>query len=157
PPGALAERIKLRMDFAEAWPRGALGPVFEVRPTGTTFAVPVTFIYRYQPADISPVAPSAVRLAVATGSTWDRLPTHVDAAQGTASAQTTHLSTYGLVGPEGAADASVDAAEGGACATAMCSGSVRDGCCPGACTPLLDADCPGCGNGRLEPGETCDP
>ena len=39
PPGALTERLKLSMDFAEAWPRGALGPVFEVRPTGTNFAV----------------------------------------------------------------------------------------------------------------------
>jgi hypothetical protein len=33
----------------------------------------------------------------------------------------------------------------------------RDGECPTGCTPTSDSDCPGCGNGRLDPGERCDP
>jgi hypothetical protein len=38
--------------------------------------------------------------------------------------------------------------------TACASG---DGCCPGGCNSLLDADClPRCGNGVIEPTETCD-
>lgn len=33
-----------------------------------------------------------------------------------------------------------------------------DGCCPKGCTALNDNDCkPVCGNGTVEPGETCDP
>ncbi len=33
-----------------------------------------------------------------------------------------------------------------------------DGCCPAACNMLTDPDCPAtCGNGVVEPGETCDP
>ena len=32
-----------------------------------------------------------------------------------------------------------------------------DGCCPAGCSAMNDGDCAGCGNGRLEPGETCDP
>jgi hypothetical protein len=32
-----------------------------------------------------------------------------------------------------------------------------DGQCPASCTAATDADCTGCGNGRLENGETCDP
>ncbi len=33
-----------------------------------------------------------------------------------------------------------------------------DGCCPAACTTITDSDCsPTCGNGVVEPGETCDP
>ena len=44
PPGALTTRVHLTIQFAEAWPTGALGPVFEVRPTGTMFAAPVTFV-----------------------------------------------------------------------------------------------------------------
>ena len=33
-----------------------------------------------------------------------------------------------------------------------------DGCCPAGCTANTDSDCsPTCGNGVVEPGETCDP
>lgn len=37
------------------------------------------------------------------------------------------------------------------------SGNVRDGCCPNGANLNTDADCAGCGNGRLDPGELCDP
>src|SRR5438552_10331659 len=123
PAGALATRVHLTIELAGAWPAGALGPVFEVRPSGTTFAVPATFVYRYLPADIAPVAPPNVRLAVASGATWTRLATDVDATSNTATSHVTHLSTYGLVGPESMPDASVDAGDGGdadRCAVATC-------------------------------------
>ena len=66
------------------------------------------------------------------------------------------------------ADTSVDVAssdagmdmsgnEAGACASAVCGGTVRDGCCPVGCSAATDSDCAGCGNGRVETGETCDP
>lgn len=32
-----------------------------------------------------------------------------------------------------------------------------DGLCPSRCTPSTDTDCAGCGNGRVEGAETCDP
>lgn len=51
-------------------------------------------------------------------------------------------------------DAMVPGAE---CAKKACSGAVADLCCPSACTAATDIDCGGCGNGRMEPGETCDP
>jgi hypothetical protein len=43
------------------------------------------------------------------------------------------------------------------CAAATCDRTKADGCCVAGCTPLTDVDCAGCGNGRLEPGEACDP
>jgi len=43
------------------------------------------------------------------------------------------------------------------CATMACSGATADACCPAACTSLTDVDCAGCGNGMIDPGETCDP
>jgi hypothetical protein len=158
PPGALTTRVHLTMEFASAWPKGALGPVFEVRPTGTTFAAPATFVYRYDLADLAPFGPAGVRLAVATGASWTRLTSVVDTTAGTISAQTTHLSTYGLVAPE-TTDASVDAGpvDAGRCVGAVCSGTIADTCCPTGCTALTDVDCTGCGNGRIEAGETCDP
>ena len=166
PPGALGVRLHITITTAEAWPAGALGPVFEVRPSGTRFAVPATFVYRFQAADIAPFAAATVRLAVAEGPSWNRFATVVNVAMGTATAPTTHLSTYGLVGPEGpgvdgGADRSEDARDAGqdasACTAAACSGTVIDGCCPSSCTPLTDTDCQGCGNGRIDTGETCDP
>ena len=39
-----------------------------------------------------------------------------------------------------------------------CSGVAADGCCPVGCTRSSDVDCTAvCGNGVVEPGETCDP
>src|SRR5262249_6517534 len=136
PPGALAAPLHLTIELAGAWPSGALGPVFEVRPSGTAFAVPVTFVYRFEAADIAPVAPANLRIAVATGAAWTRLTTDVNAVSGIAIARVTHLSTYGLVGPE-AVDASSDAGPDGGpdagdadrCAAARCSGTLQDGCC----------------------------
>jgi hypothetical protein len=38
------------------------------------------------------------------------------------------------------------------------SGGVRDGCCPAGAWHAVDDDCPvTCGDGRLDPGELCDP
>src|SRR6185369_8877240 len=43
------------------------------------------------------------------------------------------------------------------CIAQSCGGTVANGCCPPGCGPATDTDCNGCGNGRLDPGETCDP
>lgn len=43
------------------------------------------------------------------------------------------------------------------CARRQCNASVADLCCPAACSGATDIDCAGCGNGRLEAGEVCDP
>jgi hypothetical protein len=45
------------------------------------------------------------------------------------------------------------------CERRSCSGAISDRCCPLACGPTQDVDCPGCGNGRVEADrdEACDP
>lgn len=106
PAGALPYRVHLTIELAEAWPVGALGPVFEVRPSGTMFAVPATLVYRYQPVDIAPAVPAELRLAQAVGPTWAPLMTTVDASAMVVTAKTTHLSTYGLIRVSQIADAS---------------------------------------------------
>jgi hypothetical protein len=112
PAGALGVRVHLTVELAEAWPSGALGPVFEVRPSGTTFAAPVTFVYRYQSADIAPFPPASLRLAVASGSAWTPLTTTIDETMATATAQATHLSTYGLIASDAGGPAQTDASRG---------------------------------------------
>ena len=44
-----------------------------------------------------------------------------------------------------------------ACVETTRTCGAADGSCPPGCTAALDVDCVGCGNGRLDPGETCDP
>jgi len=115
PAGALAVRVHITIDFAQAWPAGALGTVFEAHPSGTQFNVPATFVYHYQPSDIAPFAPTDIRLGVATGSSWSALQTTIGA--GTATAQVSHLSTYGLIvasGQGGDASTSDDGGRGAA-------------------------------------------
>lgn len=63
----------------------------------------------------------------------------------------------GLTGADGSAPDVPGADAIAACAMMACSGTTADACCPTACTPLDDVDCAGCGNGKLDPGETCDP
>jgi Abnormal spindle-like microcephaly-assoc'd, ASPM-SPD-2-Hydin len=43
------------------------------------------------------------------------------------------------------------------CARQACNAGVSDLCCPSSCSAATDIDCAGCGNGRLEAGELCDP
>src|SRR5687768_8373364 len=43
------------------------------------------------------------------------------------------------------------------CLTAACSGLGSDRCCPAGCGPTTDVDCAGCGNGQIDPGESCEP
>jgi hypothetical protein len=106
PAGALAYRVHLTIELAEAWPAGALGPVFEVRPSGTTFAVPATLVYRYQPIDIAPAVPAELRMALAVGAAWSPLMTTIDASAMVVTAKTSHLSTYGLIRASQIPDAS---------------------------------------------------
>jgi hypothetical protein len=50
------------------------------------------------------------------------------------------------------------AADGGdPCEQRACNAAVPDLCCPSVCSAATDIDCPGCGNGRMEAGELCDP
>ena len=60
----------------------------------------------------------------------------------------------------GGSCATVQFAPGSPCGTCTITRINRcgpiDGCCAAGCAPEDDDDCTGCGNGRTEPGETCD-
>jgi hypothetical protein len=98
PPGALGSAVSFTIEKLEAWPAGALGPVFQIGPSGTTFAVPSTVVYHYQPSFLGATPLDRVLLATAVGATWSPLAMQsIDGAAQTVSGQTTHLSVYGLV------------------------------------------------------------
>jgi hypothetical protein len=98
PPNALAAPVGFTIEKLEAWPAGALGPVFQVGPSGTSFAVPSTIVYHYQLSHLGGTPVDRVQLATAVGATWSPLATQSrDEAAQTVSGQTTHLSVFGLV------------------------------------------------------------
>jgi hypothetical protein len=98
PPGALSSGASFIIEKLEAWPAGALGNVFQIRPSGTVFAIPSTVVYHYQPADLGTTPLNRVIVATAVGASWSALTGQaVDAASQTISAETSHLSVFGLV------------------------------------------------------------
>jgi hypothetical protein len=119
-PNALSSPVSFTIEKLEAWPAGALGAVFQVRPTGTTFALPSTVVYHYQTADLGGTPLNRVLLATAIGAAWAPLAAQSsDAAAQTLSAETTHLSVFGLVddrvvsGTDGGAGGAAGAGTGG--------------------------------------------
>jgi cysteine-rich repeat protein len=78
------------------------------------------------------------------------LPPLADAADGRAPADVAPDRAPGDSQPDLAPDTDP-------CGGASCSGATLDGCCPASCNAMTDHDCAGCGNGRVEGGEMCDP
>jgi len=83
-------------------PLGNIGDVVvELGPEGTTFSAPVTLTVKYDPSLIPPTIPeSSLVLAYASGSTWISIPTTVDTVNKLLIGQTTHFSTYAIIGPK---------------------------------------------------------
>ncbi|HEY4184052.1 MAG TPA: hypothetical protein VGP07_03245 [Polyangia bacterium] len=77
--------------------------------------------------------------------------TTVDVKMGNQVMATIMLTGTIPIGTDGGMDAAT------ACAAALCDALVPDGCCPVGCTTATDLDCAVCGDGAIEPGETCDP
>src|SRR6185312_1491336 len=144
PAGALAANVTITVEGAEAPATGNVGSVYEIGPTGTQFAMPVTLKLRYTMADLGSASESSLRVATFANGSWQLLPgAVVDTQAKTVSGVTTHLSPYAIV---------VESA-GRTCATvyggAMCSApdaSIGGGsstltptCTPTTCAGTADA------------------
>ena len=106
PPGSLKAPVSIVILPLEAWPDGALGPVFQIVPSGIKFAVSATLTYAFAVDEIGDTLTADLRLAQAEGAAWIALPTTLDASERTLSAPLSHLSIYGVVNRTTAADAS---------------------------------------------------
>lgn len=102
PAGALSNSISISVtpDTATATTPGSglvHGSVYDIEPTGTTFATPVTLKFSYTPDELpAGSAPVFLRVNLRDGSTWDSLPSIVDTTAHTVTAQLAHFSTYGM-------------------------------------------------------------
>jgi hypothetical protein len=97
PAGALPSNLTVTVEPA-ASPGGELGTTYEIGPTGTQFAMPVTLTLDYAGIALNGTAESSLRVATHTASGWQILPgAVVDTNAKTVSGLTTHLSPYAIV------------------------------------------------------------
>ena len=98
PAGALPADVTITTEPAAAPAAGAVGNVYEIGPTGTQFAMPVTLTLHYDMTALSGATESSLRVATFAGGSWQLLPgAVVDTQAKTVSGVTTHLSPYAIV------------------------------------------------------------
>lgn len=100
PEGALAATVRITIAKADTGnPTENLGAAYELGPTGTTFAKPVTLTLAVDAAAIpDPAHPELLRVAVVEDGDWVPLADSAyDAETGTVHGSTTHFSRYGVV------------------------------------------------------------
>ncbi len=141
PAGALSTDLNITIQLSgQPGPNGTVSPVFEIGPTGTIFALPVTVAFEYTDTELAGQSPNifAVQTSAAgLGAAWAPLTNIVvDVYAHTIAGLTMHLSPYALVNEEveqgGVPDASATQADGGAdaisCTNACAVGSTQ--CAP---------------------------
>jgi hypothetical protein len=98
PPGALPGNVTITTEPAAAPADGSVGTVYEIGPTGTQFAMPVTLTLHYEMSALGGAAESSLRVATFAGGSWQLLPgAAVNKQAKTVSGVTTHLSPYAIV------------------------------------------------------------
>ena len=119
PPNAVTQSIGLTVQPAALPPAtdvSALvgGTAYELGPSGTTFAAPITVAVQYAPAGIpARMAERRLRLFTLVAGAWQLVPgSVVDPVTHTVSGTTSHFSTYGVL-----ASASVSAGSFASCGT----------------------------------------
>ena len=121
PAAALTSDVTVTIEPTTSPGSGSIGTVYEIGPTGTQFATPVTLTLDYGGANLGGTNPSMLRVATFAGGSWQILSgAAVDTQAQTVSGTTTHLSPYALT----------SATTGAMCATvsggASCSGGTID-------------------------------
>ena len=97
PEGALGQRVTITIAPTLAAIPGAIGTAYEIGPTGTTFAQPVTLTFHYDPAMIGSLPLSSIVIATIVSGEWQPIDGIVASTSAqTISGTTTHLSTYAL-------------------------------------------------------------
>ena len=152
PPGALSGDLDITIQLSgQTGPTGTVSPVFEIGPTGTSFALPVTVSFDYTDTELGGLSPSAFAVettAASLGASWAPLTNIVvDVYAHTVSGQTMHLSPYALVNQEAGQGGSPDAMS-----PPLDGGATADGA--GGCTDTCKADMTQCAAGAIQTCQT---
>jgi len=98
PAGALSKDVTVTVEVATTSPAGAIGRVYEIGPTGTTFSAPITMTFHYAGLDLGGHQASELRVATDVAGTSQLLAGYAqDASAQVVSGTTTHFSKYMIV------------------------------------------------------------
>src|SRR4029079_7913541 len=73
PAGALPADVTITTEPAAAPAAGAVSTVYEIGPTGTQFAMPVTLTLHYDATALAGASESSLRVATFAGGSWQLL------------------------------------------------------------------------------------
>ncbi len=96
PSGALAEATELTIDPHRQRAVGAIGPMYDLGPSGLTFRKPVKVTLVHRADDLRLVRPARLALATRSSGSWQILPVAEAEPKGTAG-WTTHFSPFATV------------------------------------------------------------
>lgn len=120
PAAATASQLGMTIQELTSPPDGAVGPAYEIGPTGTVFGKPVTLVFSFAGVSLAGASPARLRVATHTSAGWQTVPSTVDEVSREVSGQILHLSPWALV-------VAADAIDGGdADAPASSDGGVDD-------------------------------
>lgn len=108
PAGALDQDRQFTLSAVASPPadptgRDALGSVYSIGPSGTTFDQPATLTLHYDESDLGGADESDIVIYTSSGGAWTALPTTVDEANDRATADVVHLSYFAATMPGGEA------------------------------------------------------
>jgi hypothetical protein len=97
PAGALPSDLTITITATSSAPNASAGTVYEIGPTGTQFATPVTLTFSYAGVDLTGHTVSDLLPGRVVEGQWQVLSdTATDTATSTVHGTTTHLSAYGV-------------------------------------------------------------
>jgi hypothetical protein len=137
PAGALGANTTITVQGIASPAPGSIGTTYDIGPSGTQFASPVTLSFRYAGVNLQGYAPTSLEVATFANGAWVPLTGDtVDTAAQSASGTTTHLSPYAVIAGPSADDAGASAGgapDGGASPDASGPPCSADGSPSGSC------------------------
>jgi hypothetical protein len=111
PYGAVTSNVMVSIHKIDAPAAGSVGTVFEIGPSGMTFARRISITFHYQMADLGATDPETLAVATFQDGLWRLYPSQTDRGAGTVAADVTHFSPWAVVLPGSGVDATLPPAD----------------------------------------------
>jgi hypothetical protein len=97
PPNALKTNVPITIGQITSPAAGAVGPVYEIGPTGQTFAQPVVISLVFKSADLNGATASSLHIATFSQGAWRPIASSVSFANNSVAGQISHLSPWTII------------------------------------------------------------
>jgi hypothetical protein len=97
PRGALKQDTAITIRQIDPPATGAIGPAYDIGPTGTLFQQPVTLAFSFAGLPLGGADPQTLHVATFSGGKWVPVVSAVDSGNSIVTGQITHLSIWSLM------------------------------------------------------------